>query len=141
MPLSPSLVIIGPLNILMSNVLILRGEIHDQQYQIFLQVEITNTLLHYMQFLNGLFQKKKKTGGRGLRFRTYFFENPPGIFLFFLLYPWKFQTKQSSTPRNSTKFLLDPLEIPGSKTKTLGPGNSTLFFRCYCTFVAPPYCY
>ena len=84
---------------------------------------------------------RKKTGGRGLRFRTYFFENPPGIFLFFLLYPWKFQTKQSSTPWNSSKFLLDPLEIPGSKTKTLGPGNSTLFFRCYCTFVAPPYCY
>ena len=53
----------------MSNVLILRGEIHDQQYQIFLQVEITNTLLHYMQFLNGLFQKKKKKqvgGGWGL---------------------------------------------------------------------------
>ena len=123
----------------MSNVLILRGEIHDQQYQIFLQVEITNTLLHYMQFLNGLFQKKKQTGGRGLRFRTYFFENPPGIFLFFLLYPWKFQTKQSSTPRNSTKFLLDPLEINSRvKNQDPWPWKFHIIFSVLLHFRSPP---
>ena len=33
----------------------------------------------------------------------YFFENLPWDFSFFLLYPWKFQTKQSSTPGYSTK--------------------------------------
>ena len=44
--------------------------------------------------------KKSKQGGEALR--IYFFEKPPGIF-HFLLYPWKFQTKQSSTPGYSPK--------------------------------------
>ena len=56
----------------------------------------------------------------------YFFENPLDFFIF-LLYPWKFQTKQSSTP--GYKIMLDPLEIPRPKTKT--PGTSTLFFLGY----------
>ena len=51
---------------------------------------------------------------------------PPGIFDF-LRYPWKFQTKQSSIPWNSITFLLDPLEISRTKSKT--PGDSTLFFH------------
>ena len=58
---------------------------------------------------------------------------PPGIkglgsqLTLTLLYPWKFQTKQSSTPGYFTKLCqLDPLELPRPKTKT--PGNSTLFF-------------
>ena len=41
---------------------------------------------------------EKKTGG----LRTYVFETPLE-FLGFLLYQWKFQTKQGFTPRNSTK--------------------------------------
>ena len=47
---------------------------------------------------NGLFQKKIKHGG----FRTHFLE-PRLEYLGYLLYPWKFQTKQGFTPRNSTK--------------------------------------
>ena len=54
--------------------------------------------------------------------RTYFFEHPLECFVY-LLYPWKFQTNESSTPRNcanlryvpSWKFQDQkpkPLEIP-----------------------------
>ena len=39
---------------------------------------------------NGPFQKKSEQGA----LRIYLFEKPPRIF-HFLLYPWKFQTKQS----------------------------------------------
>ena len=39
-------------------------------------------------------------------------------FLSFLLYPWKFQTKQSFTHGNSAKWVLDPLENLRPKTKT-----------------------
>ena len=46
-------------------------------------------------------------------------------FLGFLLYLWKFQTKESFTPTNSTK-LLHILEILRHKTKA--PGNSIFFF-------------
>ena len=46
----------------------------------------------------------------------------PLEFLAFLLYPWKFQAKQSFTPRSSTK-LLHFSEILRPKTKT--PENST----------------
>ena len=45
----------------------------------------------------GLFQKKIQAGVS----RIYFFEEPPGVF--FLFYPCKFQTKQSSAPGYSTK--------------------------------------
>ena len=60
---------------------------------------------------NGLFQKKNKEG----RLRTYLL---PLDFLNFLLYPWKFQTKQGLTPRNSTKFCyIHPSEILRPETK------------------------
>ena len=45
--------------------------------------------------------EKIQTGG----LRIYFFEKPPGIF-HFLLYPWKFQAKESSTPGYSTFLFL-----------------------------------
>ena len=64
--------------------------------------------------VNGLFQKKKnKQEG------TYFFENPLE-FLAFLLYPWKFQIKQSFTTINSTKLLHPKIVLEDYKTKTLG---------------------
>ena len=85
----------------MSNVLILRGEIHDQQYQIFLQVEITNTLLHYMQFLNGLFQKKNKQVGGGWGLGHTFLKTLLEFFFFFYF-----------TPGNSRQNKAPPLEIP-----------------------------
>ena len=47
--------------------------------------------------------RKKQTGG----LRTWFFEKTPG-FLGFLIYPWKFQAKQSFTPRSSTKLCYTP---------------------------------
>ena len=50
-----------------------------------------------------------------------FWKNP-GIFRF-SLYPWKFQTKQSFSPRNSTQLCITPSEILRTKTKT--PGNTT----------------
>ena len=50
-----------------------------------------------------------------------FWKNP-GIFRF-SLYPWKFQTIQSFTPRNSTQLCITPSEILRTKTKT--PGNTT----------------
>ena len=79
----------------------------------------------FLPYLNGLFQKESKLGvGGGVR--IYFFDPTPLEFFFFLHYPWKFQTKQSSAPWIFHKIVLDPLEIPRSKPKT--PGNSTLFF-------------
>ena len=75
---------------------------------------------------NGLFQKKKKlTGG----LRTY-------LILCFFLYPWKFQTKQSFSPRNSTKLRYTTQKFKGLKPRPLEIlhnffliilGNSTLF--------------
>ena len=61
-----------------------------------------------------LFRKKTKQG----RLRTYFFENPLEFFFFFL-YPWKFQTKQSSTPGNSTKLRQIPWKFQGQKPRPL----------------------
>ena len=59
---------------------------------------------------------RKKTS-RGLR--TYFFETPLQ-FLIFFFYHWKFQTKQSSTPGNSTKLCQIPsLENPGRSPRPL----------------------
>ena len=57
----------------------------------------------------GLFQKKPNR-----MLRTYFFQNSPGIFHFFLLYPWKFQTKKLQRWKFHI-FLLDPFEIPRPK--------------------------
>ena len=58
-------------------------------------------------------EKKNKQEG------TYFFENPLE-FLAFLLYPWKFQIKQSFTTMNSTKLLHPKIVLEDYKTKTLG---------------------
>ena len=49
--------------------------------------------------------------------RIYLFKKFAGIFHFFLLYPWKFQTKQLN-PWIFHKIVLDPLEIPRTKEKT-----------------------
>ena len=57
--------------------------------------------------------EKKKNRGKG-RLRTYVFEKTPGIFRF-LFYPWKFQTKQGITPRNSTKLCYTPQKFQGLK--------------------------
>ena len=64
-----------------------------------------------------------KVGGGGLR--IYFFEKNPGIFHFFTL-PLEIPDKTKLTPWIFHKIVLDLLEIPRPKTKTLG--NSTLFF-------------
>ena len=57
-------------------------------------------------------------------------------FLGFLLYPWKFRTKQSFTPRSSTKLCYTPQKLQVLKPRPLGilnnfllitPGSSTLF--------------
>ena len=83
-----------------------------------------NDITPLLYLVIGLFQKKFKQ--RGLR-----------IYLFiFLLYPWKFHSyKTKLNPWKFHKIVLDPLKIPGPKTKT--PGNCTLFFQCYCTFIPP----
>ena len=60
-------------------------------------------------------------------------KKPPEFFIF-LPYPWKFQTKQSSTPRNFTK-LCCLRSLGNPKAKNQDPGNSTLFFWHYCTLV------
>ena len=57
--------------------------------------------------------------------RIYFLEKKPGIFHFFTL-PLKISDKTKLTPWIFHKIVLDLLEIPRPKTKTLG--NSTLFF-------------
>ena len=65
-------------------------------------VESRNYIWFVKNFLEwAIPEKKKQTGGKGLR-RTYFFENPPGWnFLFLYL-----------TPRNSRKNKAPHLEIP-----------------------------
>ena len=50
----------------------------------------------------------KGQGGGGALGFTSFLKTPPFEFLHFLLYPWKFQTKQGFTPRNSTKLCYAP---------------------------------
>ena len=40
--------------------------------------------------------------------RTYFLKKKTLTFLGFSLYPWRFQTKQSFTPRNSTRLCYTP---------------------------------
>ena len=62
--------------------------------------EINNYLLTILP--NGLFQKKNPKKGGGGSWGYTFFKTPMEFFIF-LLYPWKFQTKQSSTPGYSTK--------------------------------------
>ena len=69
--------------------------------------------------------------------RTYFLNSPiPLEMLGFLLHPCEFQTKQSFTLRNSTKFCETPRKFQGLKPRPLEilhdhflitSGNSTLF--------------
>ena len=81
--------------------------------------------------LNGLFQKKSKQGG-GVE--DILFRNPippplplhQGFFLFFFTLPQEIPDKAKLNPWIFHKIVLNPLEIPRSKTKT--PGKSTLFF-------------
>ena len=49
--------------------------------------------IHSSLYILGYFRKKTSRGVEGI-----LFWKTPWIFSFFLLYPWKFQTKQSSTP-------------------------------------------
>ena len=55
-----------------------------------------------------------------------FWKNSLGFFIF-LLYPWKFQTKQLN-PWIFHKIVLDPLEIPRPKEKT--PWKFHIIFSC-----------
>ena len=72
----------------------------------------------------------------------YTFLKTPQEFLGFLLYPWKFQTKQSltlETPQNcihSSEILRLKTKIPGDFTWffLITPGNSTLFLINPCIF-------
>ena len=65
--------------------------------------------------LIGLFQKKSKQGG-----------GVEDILFFFFTLPLEIPDKTRLKPWIFHKIVLDPLEIPRSKTKT--PGNSTLLF-------------
>ena len=87
-------------------------------------------MIHTEQTIRGVHEtvlilgySRKKSNKEEGWLRTYFFENPPGIFFTLpleisdktRLHAWKFH-----------KIVLDSLEIPRPKTKI--PGNSTLFF-------------
>ena len=63
---------------------------------------------------NGLFQKNSNM--RGL---VYNFLKTPLKFFIFLLYLCKFQTKQSSTPRYSTKLCQIPQKFQGQKQRPM----------------------
>ena len=88
---------------------------------------------------NGMSYFWKKSRGEG-GLRTYFFETPLEFFIY-LLYPWKFQANQSSTPGNCTKLYY--ISLGNSKTKyqdlwkfhiifSWYPGNSTCYFWYHC---------
>ena len=94
-------------------------------------------------------QKRRGGGGGG---GDSFFENPHGLFFIFLLNPWKFQTKQSSTLGNFTKLCYIPLKLQGQKQRPLEIlhysflvtlGNSTLFlinpWKFYMLFLWYPW--
>ena len=84
-----------------------------------LQSAATKCVYIIARFSKWAIPEKIQRGLGGVR--IYFFENLE--FFIFLLYSWKFQTKQSSNPGIFHKIVLDPLKIPRPKTKT--PGNST----------------
>ena len=76
-------------------------------------------------------KKKNRTDGD---WGHTFLKTPLEFLIFF--YPWKFQTKQSSTPGKSTKLCYMSLKFQGQKPKPLElphyfflvtPGNSTSF--------------
>ena len=68
-------------------------------------------------FKNGLFQKKTNRGVEDILFS---FLKKTLELLIFLLYLWKFQTKQSSTPGNSTKLCY-------GNSKARGGGHQVLW--------------
>ena len=70
------------------------------------------------------YSRKNQTRGK----RTYFFENPPGIFIFFTL-PRKIPDKTKLHHWKFLKIMSDPLKVPKPETKT--PGNSALVFLGY----------
>ena len=99
-------------------------------------VQIIKILL--LATVMGYCRKNPNRWGRRGRLRIYFFEPPPSPleFFIFLLYPWKFQTKQSSTPGYSTKLCQIPWQFQHQKQRPLEIphyfflvtlGNSTLF--------------
>ena len=65
--------------------------------------------------------KKKQTG----RVEDILFWNPPWNFSFFLLYPWKFQAKQSFTPGKSKNFFRS---LGNSKAKNQDPWKFHIIF-------------
>ena len=76
--------------------------------------------------------EKKKTGGgkgggRGWAKDILFWKTAWNFSFFNFFYPLKFQTKQSSNPRNSAKLCYIPWKFQRPKTKT-PVGNSTSFF-------------
>ena len=76
----------------------------------------------------------EKNPNREEGLKIYFFETPSpppptphqGFFLFFFTLPQEIPDKAKLNPWIFHKIVLNPLEIPRSKTKT--PGKSTLFF-------------
>ena len=58
------------------------------------------------------------------------FWNPPRKYLGFVLYPWRFQIKQTFTPRNSTKLLHVSEKFWGLKPRSL----------CFWPKTTPPLC-
>ena len=80
---------------------------------------ISNSQIPILSYiLQWAIPEKKQKGG----LRTYFFENPPGIFHFFTL-PLEILDKTELHTWKFCKIVFHPLEIPSPKTKT--PGNST----------------
>ena len=106
----------------------------DSQVKFLLHKTVYSIWLHVilkLRFILGYSRKKSIQGGWGQTFLE-----TPWNFLGFLLYPWKYQTKQSFTPRNSTKLCYTPQKLYGLKPRPLEipyefflipPGNSTLF--------------
>ena len=68
---------------------------------------------------NGLFQKKIKQGLGGQDILLWKLHQKWYFSFFYLLYPWKFQTKQGSTPGYSTKLCQNPQKLQGQKQRPL----------------------
>ena len=73
----------------------------------------------------GYSRKKNKQGEGGGGLRTYFFENPVGIFCLFISL-LEIPDKSKVHPWKLCKTVLHPSEIPRPKITT--PGNSTCYF-------------
>ena len=77
--------------------------------QLDLQIKASNSI-----YIMGYSRKNPDRGG----LRIYFFEKPLEVFIF-LIYRWKFQIKQCSTPGNSTKFCQTPWKFQVEKQSPL----------------------